>query len=289
MHNQMKSIGIVGFGSMGSMFAKAFLRAGCITEESLYIHTRTPQRAAALSSAFPGVQVNIPLSVMAAECQYLLICVPPREVASILSSLSPYKERTPLIISLAGSVTLSMMEMIFPGRFVRMVPSITAEADSGITIFTCNDRCTPQDAEDIMTLFHPMGEVMMVGEASLEAYTDVTSCSPGIISAMFKEYLDAAVQVGNLPPDQAEHALICTLQGLIALYTNHQMSFDDVIQRVARKGGTTEIGVRLVREQFSITSREIIEQTLERQMTRREALEQDFAGTVTSPEPTAAD
>ena len=64
--------------------------------------------------------------------------------------------------------------------------------------------------------------------------------------------------------------------GTARILAGGQMKFDDVVQRVATKGGTTEEGVKILRARLPEVMDELIEATLvkRRQVTERVAGEE---------------
>ncbi len=144
-----ESIGVIGLGSMGSMLADGFLRTGAVSEERLFVYTRTGAKAARLKREHPAVTICPSLDRLVAECGILALCVPPKEAVGVLAAL--------------------------------------------------NDACAERDANRALRIFEGLGEAFIVGESKIVAYTDVTSCGPGILSAVFQEFVEAAVRVGKLP------------------------------------------------------------------------------------------
>jgi len=75
---------------------------------------------------------------------------------------------------------------------------------------------------------------------------DLTSCGPGHISALMREFALAASWKG-VPKDLAEEMVKKTLTGTVRFL--EEESFEDLISCVANKGGITEEGVKIIQEE----------------------------------------
>lgn len=124
-------------------------------------------------------------------------------------------------------------------------------------------------------MFSDFGEVLEVPENKIEVFTDLTSCSPGILSAIFQEYINSAVKIGKVSKKQATTALIHTLYGLSKMYYEDKKDFETVISRVARKGGTTETGIKIVQNDIPQCFDNVFTETLEHQKRRKQQLEEN--------------
>ena len=199
----------------------------------------------------------------------IILCIPPNESISVIHEIKKYITQKHIIVSIVGSLTIELIQRILPNKIIRMVPSITSEVDEGAFIITRNVYCTDADVNKINRLLSYLGEVLEVPENKIEAFTDLTSCSPGILSAIFQEYVNSAVRIGKVSKKQALQVFIQTLYGLSKLYYEKQSDFETVISRVARKGGTTEIGIKVVKDQIPECFDQVFKQTLEHQKKRK--------------------
>ena len=93
---------------------------------------------------------------------------------------------------------------------------------------------------------------------------------------MMQEFAGAGVRTGTIRPEFAEYLVRETMIGTARILAGGQMKFDDVVQRVATKGGTTEEGVKILRARLPEVMDELIEATLvkRRQVTERVAGEE---------------
>lgn len=263
------TVGIIGFGSMGRMIGERLLESGSIGESMMLIHTRTRERTRGIKRGYPGVQILSSPNAVFEAADVIFLCVPPSESPAVLNALRALPSRGKILVSVVGSLSITSIERMIPMKIVRAVPSVAAQVGEGLLIASANDYCDERDINRVERLVSPLGEFRIVPESKIELYTDLTSCSPGILSAVFDEYARAATRAGTVSRKQAAHALMRTIYGLAKLYEEEELDFDEVIARVAKKGGATETGIAAVRAGLPHVFDEVFDRTLERQRNRR--------------------
>jgi pyrroline-5-carboxylate reductase len=274
--NSKDKISIIGFGSMGKMLAEGLLRVDSISESQLKIYSRTLKRIKSFQNEYHDITICESLTSCTKDSKIIILCVPPNESINVLNNIRSIIRREQILISIVGSLTLGVIQRIVPCKIIRMVPSITTEVDEGTFIISSNTNCTKRDINKVYNCFRYLGEVLEVPESKIEAFTDLTSCSPGILSAIFQEYINSAIRIGKVSRKQANKVFIQTLYGLSKLYYEENNSFDAVISRVARKGGTTEIGIKVVQDNIPGCFDEVFKQTLEHQKKRKQQLKRSL-------------
>jgi pyrroline-5-carboxylate reductase len=103
---------------------------------------------------------------------------------------------------------------------------------------------TPEEIAYVENLFGSISQVKRLPEKDFEAGADLTSCAPGLIAAIFRQFAEAGARYSDIPQQEAERMLIATLYGTAKLLAEGKLDFNGLISRVATKGGITEEGVR---------------------------------------------
>jgi len=182
----------------------------------------------------------------------LFICVKPLQVRDVLKEIQDVLKPGALLVSISGCVSLAQLEDWTLGkvRCIRVIPSVTSEQKSGISLVTWGDNLTAEEKGKVLKLFNAISRGVEVDEDNLEACTNLTSCGPALIVAMMKEFVEAAVRTGCIEPSLAEYLVKETLIGTAALLEKGSLSFEGVIRRVATRGGATEEGVKVFHAQL---------------------------------------
>ena len=115
-----------------------------------------------------------------------------------------------------------------------------------------------EDKDKVLNLFSAISKVVEGDEDNLESFANLTSCGPALISEMMKEFVDAAVRTGAIKPSLAEYLVKETIIGTAALLENGSLGFEDIIGRVAVRGGATEEGVKVFHAQLPSVCDEVL-------------------------------
>jgi pyrroline-5-carboxylate reductase len=105
---------------------------------------------------------------------------------------------------------------------------------------------------------------------------ELTSCMPGFIGAMFKVITDEAEKHTEIKKKDIMKLIIETMYWTGTLLLENDMIFDDLIKRVATKGGITEEGTKVIENKFPEIIHEMFVKTLEKRKITTEKAQNDF-------------
>lgn len=235
--------GFIGTGSMGSMLIQSFLQAqeGGI---SIIACNRSAAKIEALSRRFPLIQVKPTPHEVAAACDFLFLCVKPADAWPVLQEISPYLREQQFFASLLSSLSLQELEDILPCRVIKMIPSITQLASSGIILTMYGSRLSPAEVAEVEKWFTLIGKPYPIAEKDTRICADLTSCGPAFISFLLLDMARAAVRQGGIHEETAAFLLCEMIHGLGKLLSQGELSLEGVIRRVSVPGGITEAGLQ---------------------------------------------
>lgn len=242
---QERNIGIIGYGSMGKMLARGFLRHG-IGADQLVVANRHVEKMADLGLDYPDVRVTTDNSA-AARCAHVFLCVEPMQMAGVLGEIQGELRDDTHLITIGGAGDMAAYGQVFSGAVSRVIPTLLAEIDRGYALISHNEKVMESDKTWLADILAPMGKTMELPEEQLKTFMQFTSCGPAFIGALFAQWLTAGLQ--SIPAEQKEllfAALLETVGGTVALMEQTLMTFEQVIARVATKGGITERGVQIL-------------------------------------------
>jgi len=102
-------------------------------------------------------------------------------------------------------------------------------------------------------------------ENEFELADKFTSCGPGLIAAIFDELVKSGVKKnGNISKEDVEELVIQTLLGTAILFREKRISFEEMIERVATKGGITEEGIKVLRRELPDVFNEMLNESIEK-------------------------
>ena len=255
----MNRIGIIGYGSMGKMLLTKFSESGKVENDGLFISNRTISKIEEAPGKYTVCSSNAEL---ARASDIIFICTRPRDILSVLKEISDVVREDTLIISLNGSITFDSLEKVKVLKYAKVIPSVTAEINRSQTLVTYNRLADAQDKETLKSLLTCIGNVIELPENEMGMGSELVSCMPGFIASMFDVICKSAKQHTSIPEEQIISMVLNTLCSTGELMLQKDMSFEDVVSRVATKGGITEVGSRVIYDGFPDTADEMFEKTL---------------------------
>lgn len=274
-----QKVGIIGFGSMGGMIARKMVETGAVAAADLHIANRTPEKIAPFVQAHPGIAYGDSNRDAASFAEVLFLCVKPADMKGVLDEIGGALSPATHIVSINASVMFAQLESACPGMaMTKCVPSVTAEVGESVTLVCHNAFAVERSRSAVRALLAALGTVEEISEDELGIVSELTSCMPGFVSALFRVIASEASRHMSLDQDSIRRMLMRTLHGTSALFLEGDYSFDGMLSRVATKGGITEEGAKVIDAQFPKTVAEIFAKTMEKRAVVRQRSIDQFNG-----------
>lgn len=254
-------VGVIGYGSMGKMLVEKFSEKGDLFDGKLFVSNRNFEKIKHLAEIYNLCKTN---QEIASLVDVLFICVRPVDMKSVFQEIKPCLKNESIIISLNGSITFAQIESVCKNKIVKVIPSVTAEINKSQTLVCYNDFINESNKKSIKDLLSCIGNVIELSESEMGIGSELVSCMPGFISAIFNEICISAKKHTNIPTAEITQMILNTMIGTGQLMLEKNLSYQDVISRVATKGGITEEGVKVIQNGFPEISDEIFNKTLEK-------------------------
>lgn len=254
-------IGIIGYGSMGRMFLEKMPATSEIVPAEFLIANRTQAKIEHLRDTYQVCDSNAQL---AANADIIFLCVEPSEMKKVLTDIQPAVKAETFLVSLNGSIPFAQMEQVCKNKFAKVIPSVTAEVNQAQTLVCFNELAEAHDKELLIKLLSCMGDVIELPESEIGMGSELVSCMPGFIASIFHEICAAAANHTTIPQEQIIQMVLKTMAGTGQLMLNKDYTFEEVIHRVATKGGITEEGVNVIHNRLPEVMEELFTKTLEK-------------------------
>ena len=307
-------VGIIGFGSMGRMMAEKFSGSGLLEKHCLLLASRSPEKlrdakkwavicksnsdlAAEADLVFlclrpfdlkgvleeirPALKENALIVSLNGSISFANLekCLSSANLEKCLSADAPIApapntdsgENTDL-----EGVNGITFQNRAPFRIAKVIPSVTAEVDRSQTLVCYNENVTTEDKGNLKRLLSCMGDIIELPEAEMGMGSELVSCMPGFIASIFDVLVKAAGEHTEIPHDQVVRMVLQTMIATGELMLSKDMSFEDVVARVATPGGITEEGTKVVYDQFPETAKALFEKTLEKRAATAQKAEAQF-------------
>lgn len=250
-----KTIGIIGFGNMGSAIAERIK-----DKYRILVFDKDKNKAADIA----GIKVAKDIVGLAKEAEVLLLAVKPQDFDSVLDALRD-TVKGKLIISIAAGITTAYIEKILGGiSVVRAMPNIAVKIDQAETSLSKGKSATDADLEFTKRLFNCLGKTWIMEEEMIDAATAIAGSGPAYIyfdmeknnynaknlPELVKKYYierltEAAERVGFDFQTATELASATTASSIsLSAITNQSPS--ELKKLVASRGGTTEAALEVL-------------------------------------------
>lgn len=253
-------IGIIGYGSMGKMLLWKFAEKGSIAKQDLYVFNKTIEKC---DEAKDIAQI-VSAKEIAANCDITFVCVRPADIKIVLEEIKDSVKEGTLIVSLNGSVSFESIGTVIDCQTAKVIPSLTAEIGRSQTLVCYNGKVTETKKNALKTLLSSIGDVIELPENEMGMGSELVSCMPGFIASIFDVICNSAKKHTSIPDDQIVRMVLQTMSATGDLMLQKDMTFGDVVTRVATPGGITEEGTKVVYEGFPETADLLFEKTLEK-------------------------
>ena len=268
-------IGIIGYGSMGKMLLWKFWESGRFKYGDLLAANRTPEKLEEASE----IAVRCSNRELARKADIIFVCVRPSDLKTVLTEIKPDLASDSLLVSLNGSITFEMIGKILRHKTAKVIPSLTAEINRSQTIVCYNDLAESQDKEALKDLLRIIGEVIELPENEVGMGSELVSCMPGFIASIFDVICTSAQHHTEIPHEQIVRMVLNIMSATGDLMLTRNLSFREVVSRVATPGGITEEGTKVIYDMMPQIAETMFAKTLEkRRMTAEKAAERFSSG-----------
>jgi pyrroline-5-carboxylate reductase len=239
-------IGIIGCGNMGMALIGGIQGDSALQKKyRLMASDVDPFKRKKVASKYP-ISVTDDNHSLAEKSDILLLAVKPQEICQVLTEMADKIGKSKLIISIAAGITTEVIEKNLNSkiRVVRVMPNTPALVGEGISAIAGGRFAKRGDIHRTLEIFKAVGEVVQLKEKDLDAVTALSGCGP----AYFAYWIGALVEQGiaeGLDPKVALKLAEQTAKGTAVLLRKTQLSLEELIARVASKGGTTEAALKV--------------------------------------------
>ena len=220
-------ISIIGAGNMGSAIASGIKGKVLLSDKNKRISDN----------------INV-----AKSSDIIILAVKQQDIGEVLKEIRPYVKGK-LIISIAAGVAMSSIEKVLPGaRVIRVMPNMPAMVGRGISAISCGRFAKKNDLKTVSRIFLNLGEVIEVKEKMMDAVTAVSGSGPAYYF-LFTYLLAKAAEANGLQKDIAVKLARATFIGAAEVIKSKNLSMEELVKKVASKGGTTEAALKVFKQE----------------------------------------
>jgi len=255
------NIGIIGTGNMGRMLVEALIEGKAISPASMIITNRTKSKALLLKDKYREIKVKTTPREVALESDLVFVCVKPLDVNKILDEILPHLSPEKCLISITSPISTSQIEKKVPCSVVRVIPSITNRALSGVSLITFGENCSELWKTKIKELITKIAVPVHIDERITRAASDIVSCGPAFFSYLLQSFIKAAVKETEIDEKKATIMASEMIVGLGELLKQGHYTLATLQEKVCVKGGITGEGIKVLDKELGDVFEHIFQAT----------------------------
>ena len=206
-------IAMLGAGKMGGILLSAFVSSGLLERDQIRATVAHAERASALAERL-GVRCSTENLETAKGADLIILGVKPTQVVDVVRGIAPALNPSKLLISIAASVSTSMIETAAGEgvAVIRAMPNTPATLGAGMTALVRGRHAGPEHMALAERMFRTVGRVVQVDEKHMDAVTGLSGSGPAFLYIILEALAEAGVNVG-LPRDVATQLAAQTMYG----------------------------------------------------------------------------
>jgi len=240
---EKKKIGIIGYGNMGSAIAE---RAKKPFQVTVFDKTRAVNTK--------GLEAAKNLIDLINKSEAIILAVKPQDMPGLLEEIKK-DLKGQLIISIAAGITTKYLEeRLGKVRLIRVMPNMPAQIGEGVSGLFKGKFANEQDFNLARQLLSCVGVAKDFNDENMiDALTAISGSGPAYFCYFIKDRANAFSKKDEFIGDLTQAAISIgfdsklaeaisekTVKGTISLLKRKDWSCQELIERVASEGGTTE-------------------------------------------------
>lgn len=238
-------IAIIGFGNLGKTFASSFIKSRFIKSEDIHVVTRTlPTPEGTFGIPLENFQHTATLKIK--EADILILATKPQDFETVALGLKGIIAPGQIVLSVMAGVSIGKIkEKLQVQKVIRSMPNLGTQIGLGMTVFSASAETDRRDLFIIQNLINTTGKSIYAEDESLiNPATAVSGSGPAYVFYFMNAMIKAAEAFG-FSSSEAEVLVHQTFLGAINLQSASDLSNEELIVKVASKGGTTESALKV--------------------------------------------
>lgn len=270
-------VGFIGTGSMGSMLIETFLEAKTLNQEDVHIINRSHEKAQSIKNDYPFITISTSMEEIVSSCDWLFLCVKPKEMPELFQTIAPLVTKNQLAISITSPVSVNDLETTLPCKTCRVIPSILNRAQSGSMLVSFSDSCLAPDRAALLNFVSTIASPLLIEEDITRVSSDIVSCGPAFFSFLAQRFIDGAVNETPISAEDATELTTSMLIGLGKLLEQGHYTLPTLQKRVCVPGGITGVGIDVLEQMVGNQFDDLFRATHNKYATEKKKLSEEFS------------
>ncbi len=236
-------ISFIGAGNMTQAFLKGLDRS--FFEHEVWVSNRSQAKFDMLD--YPNITTSLDNHKAIQNADIIILAIKPQQMFELLEASRMDIKSNAIVISLAAGLSMRQLERwMFPEvKLIRFMPNTAIALGIG-SIAVCNNQNV--DASELILvkeLFKPCGSLIDIDENQFELFIAASGSGIAFVYQIMESYIQIMKELG-LNEAQAKSMIIDTFIAASSM-AKINPDLEDLMNRVASKGGTTIEGLNVLR------------------------------------------
>jgi len=256
-----ESIGIIGFGNMGSAIGEQLK-----SRYKIWVNDLDKNKTNNLT------EINIADNItdLVSKVGTIILAIKPQDFDIVLNEIKD-NTKGKLAVSIAAGITTKYIEnRLGETRVVRVMPNLPAKVSKGMICLCKGKLADKEDLNFVEEVFSYLGRTLILNEEMMDAATAVSGSGPGYFFDLIQDKkqeewevyarntfipaLSASAQQIGFTTEQSGVLAVATAEGSIALLRATGLTPQALCIQVTSKGGTTAAGLEELHKTNSLSA-----------------------------------
>lgn len=240
------TISLIGSGNMGSALALGFVKNKIANAQDITLVDRDLEKLKKMSKQ--GFRTGTDASKNL-DKQIVILAVKPQGFADLAKEISGKIPAKTIVLSIMAGVKIKKIQQLLKHKkVVRAMPNTPALVGAGVTGWHAGKEVNKGEKTVLQKVLQSTGHAyVLASEDQIDDFMTVSSCGTGFFYHLLVSWLKSS-EAFDLPKKDLKNILVQTLTGSLDLLESSSDSLEELIQKVASKGGATEAGLRVLDE-----------------------------------------
>lgn len=236
-------IAVLGAGNMGQALVRGLVDKS-VYPQYITVYDPDPKKIALLKKD-ANIRVAKTSRQAVSLADVVILAVKPQILPEVCAEVASGLPAGALVVSIAAGVTISGIERHFKKSLsvIRVMPNMPAQVGQGISAYSVGRHATAKHRKIAEAVLAAFGEVVPVPEKMLDLVTAISGSGPAYFFLLAEKLIESAYELG-MKAETAKKLAYHTALGSGRVMAETWEDPEDLIAKVASKGGTTEAALK---------------------------------------------